>query len=287
MDVFTLYVAQGSLAAVRAGDEAIIVDAHMPTCDDLTPEHICKSLDDYLKKHKVRGLILTGLDDDHACPTGVEYILSKYEPDWVMYPTYYKDTDTASEVFAIIDRHVKRRKDSNRPLQRRSVRVDTVDSRYFTDLGRWFKGELFSPHMEDMDCSNNCSIVLKLSGLDPTGFNYLITGDTETDRWERINSIFGAALASDVMAAPHHGAKSGVHPHTLLLVSPHTVLISAGVDNQYGHPDPTAVLAYKRVAKKVYATNMTPDGTCLFTRRVGSDFDTRLVRHSIPIAAAS
>jgi hypothetical protein len=30
MDIFTLYAGQGSLAAVRAGDEAIIVDAHMP-----------------------------------------------------------------------------------------------------------------------------------------------------------------------------------------------------------------------------------------------------------------
>jgi len=29
MDVFTLYVGQGALAAVRAGDEAIVIDAHM------------------------------------------------------------------------------------------------------------------------------------------------------------------------------------------------------------------------------------------------------------------
>jgi hypothetical protein len=67
MDVFTLYVGQGSLAAVRAGNEAVIVDAHMPECDDVTSEQIEKSLDHYVAKSNVRGLILTGLDKDHAC----------------------------------------------------------------------------------------------------------------------------------------------------------------------------------------------------------------------------
>jgi beta-lactamase superfamily II metal-dependent hydrolase len=90
MDIFTLYVGQGSLAAVRAGNDAVIVDAHMPECDDITSEQIEKSLDHYLAKSNVRGLILTGLDRDHACPAGVESILTRYEPSWVMYPKVFK-----------------------------------------------------------------------------------------------------------------------------------------------------------------------------------------------------
>src|SRR6478752_7217614 len=98
MDIFTLYVGQGSLAAVRSGSEAVIVDANMPNCDDITQPQIEKSLDIYLAKSKVRGLILTGLDRDHACPAGVDSIISRYAPDWVMYPKVYKDTDAAGEV---------------------------------------------------------------------------------------------------------------------------------------------------------------------------------------------
>src|SRR5690348_2281588 len=109
MDLFTLYVGQGSLSAVRAGDEAIVIDSHMPDTDHVTPEQIQRSLDDYLAKSKVRGLILTGFDRDHACPAGVEYVLSKYQPNWIMYPKYFKDSDVASEVFAIISAHEKRR----------------------------------------------------------------------------------------------------------------------------------------------------------------------------------
>jgi beta-lactamase superfamily II metal-dependent hydrolase len=285
MDIFTLYVGQGSLAAVRAGDEAIIVDAHMPDSEDVTQEQIERSLDSYLAKKRVRGLILTGLDKDHACPAGVESILSKYQPDWVMYPTYYKDTETASEVFRIIVKHEKRREKTAYPMKRNSVRVDKVDSRILPGLATCFTLELFSPHMDDMDSSNNSSIVIKLTGLDPSGFSYLVTGDTETARWETINRIFGKYISVQVLAAPHHGAISGMHAGMLLSVNPDTVLVSAGVDSSYGHPHGRAISAYQRIAQHVFATNAGPEGTCLFTRRVGNTFETRLVRHFDPVAA--
>jgi beta-lactamase superfamily II metal-dependent hydrolase len=285
MDVFTLYAGQGSLAAVRAGDEAIIIDAHMPDCEDVTQIQIEQSLDSYLSKKKVRGLILTGLDKDHACPAGVESILTKYQPDWVMYPTYYKDTDTASEVFRIIVKHEKRRERTAYPLKRKSVRVDNVDSRILQGLATCFTFELFSPHMNDMDSSNNSSIVIKLTGLDPSGFSYLVTGDTETARWDTINRIFGRYISADVLASPHHGARSGMHAGMLLSVNPNTVLISAGIESSYGHPHSHAVEAYQRVARHVFATNAGPEGTCLFTRRDGNDFKTHLVRHFERVAA--
>jgi beta-lactamase superfamily II metal-dependent hydrolase len=285
MDIFTLYVGQGALAAVRAGDEAIVIDAHMPNCDDVTQDQIEQSLNYYLSKKTVRGLILTGLDKDHACPAGVESILTHHEPDWIMYPTCYKPSDTASEVFDIIDEHEKRRKKTSHPFARKSVRVDNVDSRNLTGLARYFTFELFSPHLEDMDSSNNSSIVLKLIGLDKTGFSYLITGDTETERWDSICRYFGDYLSSAVMAAPHHGSTNGVNPRALLHINPHTVLISAGVDNSYGHPDGAAVKAYRAVDKYVFCTCTPPDGTCLFTRRVGSGYETRDVQHFDPVAA--
>jgi beta-lactamase superfamily II metal-dependent hydrolase len=287
MDIFTLYVGQGALAAVRSGNEAIIVDAHMPTTEEVTAAQVEQSLSDYLRDSLVRGVVLTGLDGDHSHADGVETILTNHEPDWVMYPKCYKDTECAKQVFDSIERHEKRRANTAHPLRRHSVRLDRLDSRFLTGLADNFTFELFSPHIEDMDSSNNSSIVLKLVGLDATGFSYLITGDTETERWDTINRLFGKYLRTDVMAAPHHGSKNGVNAATLLHVSPNTVLISAGVNSQYGHPDPVAVRAYQAVAEHVFSTNATPDGTCLFTRRLNSDFDTRLVRHAdAPLSAS-
>jgi beta-lactamase superfamily II metal-dependent hydrolase len=259
----------------------------MPQCEEVCQEQIEQSLEHYLAKSKVRGLILTGLDMDHACPAGVESILANYEPDWVMYPTYYKDTDAASEVFKIIDRHVTRRQRTSRPLVRKSVRVDTVDSRRLIGLANNFTFELFSPHMDDMDSSNNSSIVLKLTGLDPMGFSYLVTGDTETERWDGINRYFGKYLSAPVLAAPHHGSRNGVNAKTLLLVKPSVVLISAGVGNSYGHPDGVAVQAYREVWAQVFSTNADPGGTCFLTRKVNDKFDTRAVGHFARRAASA
>jgi beta-lactamase superfamily II metal-dependent hydrolase len=288
MQLLTLYVGQGSLAAVRADNEVIIVDAHMPDIEDhVTPAEIEASLDVFVGDRIVRGLIITGLDRDHACPYGVESILTRYEPDWVMYPKYYKDTDAASDVFATIASEVKRREETQHPLVRHSVHVNNVDSRILSGLATHFTFELFSPHMDDMDSSNNSSIVLKLTGLDATGFSYLITGDTETERWDNINKYFEKYLTSSVMAASHHGSRNGVNAKTLLAVNPNTVLISAGVENSYGHPDSVAVHAYQQVAKHVFATNSTEDGDCLFTRQVGQDFETILVGHSEGVATAN
>ena len=66
VDILTLYVGQGALTGVRVGNEGIIVDAHMPETDHVTPEEIQQSLSIYFRDIVVRGLILTGFDADHA-----------------------------------------------------------------------------------------------------------------------------------------------------------------------------------------------------------------------------
>lgn len=274
METLTVYIGQGELGVVRHGGEAVIVDSRWPA--DVA-EDIERQLQTFLKNQNVVGLALTGFDNDHADPFGVDWILEAYEPDWVMYPKYYKDTDNATAVFNAIRKHERRREGTNHPLRKVSVRLDTLDSRFLHDLSNFFEYELFSPHIEDMDNSNNCSLVLKLSGIGEGGFAYLVTGDTENARWETITRFFGDGLKSDVLSAPHHGSKNASHPKMALLVSPNTVLISAGVDNQYGHPDSQALKIYERVAEHVFQTNIE-DGVSLYTKRKDDDFETLLVK---------
>lgn len=271
MEVMTLYVGQGNLAILRHDTEAIAVDTRWlaEEADDI--ESIVAR---FLQGRDLVGIVLTGFDDDHADPVGLDWLLVNYAPDWVMYPKYYKHTENATQVFNVIGRHERRRKATPRPLQRISVRLDRLESRYLDGLVKEFRLELFSPHIEDMDNSNNCSIVLKVESNGPGGFSYLVTGDTENPRWDRIVELFGDALDADVLAAPHHGSKNAAHAGMALRVSPNTVVISAGVDNQYGHPDRKAVTLYLRVADHVFQTNVNA-GASLLTKRVGSDFLTR------------
>ena len=49
------------------------------------------------------------------------------------------------------------------------------------------------------------------------------------------------------------------------LIKPHTVLISAGVDNKYGHPDSEAIKLFKSHAKEYFATCWGEGGQSLKT----------------------
>ena len=281
MNILTVGVGQGAMAIIRHANEAIIVDSRIPPCDDSTVAIVKEILAVSLKGHFVKGLLLTGFDDDHSDIVGASIILRKYRPDWVMYPKYYKDSREAKRVFALIDEEEKLRGGTSTPLTRFSVRLDQLAKRHLSGLSDNFDFELFSPHIEDMDCSNNCSIVVKVTGRGPRGFSYLVTGDTENDRWETIARLFGDQLKSHVLAAPHHGSRNATHPASLLRIAPHTVLISAGVDSQYGHPDPNALNVYGRVAKYVFSTNME-GGVSLLTQPGPNEITTTL----IPCAAA-
>jgi beta-lactamase superfamily II metal-dependent hydrolase len=285
MDIITANVGQGALAIVRHQGEAIIIDSKIPPADDLTVAYIKELLSLALKGHCVKGFMLTGFDDDHSDIAGSSIILRKYRPDWVMYPTYYKGTRESELVFKLIDEEVEERRRSANPLQKVSVRVDRLDSRMLSGLSTKFTFELFSPHSDDMNCSNNCSIVLKLTGVGPAGFSYLITGDTENDRWEKINKFFGSSLKSHVLAAPHHGSRNAAHPASVLNVEPHTVLISAGVNNQYGHPNREALRVYSAVAKHVFATNVH-GGVSLLTKPGLTELTTVMVRSLAASATA-
>lgn len=276
MQIITVNIGQGDLAIIRHNSEAIIVDSRIPPSDDDTVAYAKGMLATYLKDYYVKGLILTGFDQDHSDATGVAIILKKYRPDWIMYPKYYKDSEEAKAVFKVINEEERLRANTNNPLTRYSVRVDNVNSRILAGLSSNYELELFSPHPDDMDTSNNSSIVLRVRGKGLGGFSYLITGDTENDRWENINRIFGDALRSDVLAAPHHGSRHSTNAETILHIQPNTVLISAGVDNPYGHPHSEVVRAYGEVAKHVYSTNVK-GGVSLITSKGVDDFITKLI----------
>lgn len=287
MQIITANVGQGALAIVRHQGEAIIVDSNIPAAGDDTVAYVKELLAVALKGHRLKGFMLTGFDDDHCDVVGVSLILRKYRPDWVMYPTYRKDTKEAGRVFAVINSEVAARKNSSCPLRKESVRVDNVDSRQLSGLSDKFDFELFSPHIEDMNSSNNSSIVVKVFGRGPRGFSYLVTGDTENGRWKTISRLFGGSLKSHVLAAPHHGSRNGAHAGAILNISPHTVLISAGVDSEYGHPHPQALRAYAAVGSRVYSTNME-GGVTLLTEPGRTELTTTLIsRQALDRAATA
>ena len=150
MQIITGNVGQGALAIIRHQGEAIVVDSNIPPSDDDTVAYVRELLVYALKGHSVKGLILTGFDDDHCDVVGVSLILRKYRPDWVLYHDLLQGQQRGvKEVFEIIDGEVTARRGSTSPLERKSVRVDNVASRRLAGLSNKFDFELhFSPHID-------------------------------------------------------------------------------------------------------------------------------------------
>jgi beta-lactamase superfamily II metal-dependent hydrolase len=248
VNIYTLNVGQGQFVAVAGDKEAMIIDTYVPLNPANDVVNIKAALATILEGKRLLGLMVTGFDSDHFNEVGIKIVLNKYRPNWIMYPKYFKKTDTANACFAAIEAF-----EAAGRFTRYSVSLSKNDTRFYNELSAEFYCEAFSPHAEDMDSSNNCSLVCKIKERH-TGRGYLVTGDTENDRWASITRIFGSAISADVLAAPHHGSKNGISAGAMKLIQPHTVLISAGVNNQYGHPDTEATNLFGVHAQKYFAT---------------------------------
>jgi competence protein ComEC len=225
------------------------VDTYVPLNPANDIVNVKGALASILQGKELVGLVVTGFDADHFNEVGMKIVLNKYRPNWIMYPKYFKETQTADACFSVIKSF-----ESQKPFTRISVALSKNDSRFYNTISTEFQFEVFSPHSADMNSSNNCSLVCRVKEL-ATGRTYLITGDTENDRWSSIVKYFGKSLASDVLAAPHHGSKNGISEDAMALINPHSVLISAGVNNQYGHPDTEATKLFGVYSEKYYSTS--------------------------------
>ena len=109
--------------------------------------------------------------------------------------------------------------------------------------------------------SNNNSLVLRLTYGD---ISFLLTGDIEEEA-ERYLARTAASLASDVLKVGHHGSNSSTTPGFLKAVQPRWAVISAGADNQYGHPHPNVIGRLEETVGAENIFNTANQGTIHFS----------------------
>lgn len=248
MTIYTLNVGQGQFVIVTGKTDAIIIDTYVPLTTQQKITNVKGALATALDGKKLVGLMVTGFDSDHFNEVGLKIVLNKYRPEWLMYPKYFKQTDEANACFKIIEE-----KTVTSPLMRLAIRLSDSTKRFYTTLSSEFDFEIFSPHHADMDSSNNCSLVCAIHEK-ASRTRYLVTGDTETGRWDSLVRYFGSQMQSLILAAPHHGSRNGITEPAMSLIRPHTVLISAGINNSHGHPHSEPVRIFNKYATGVHCT---------------------------------
>ncbi len=101
---------------------------------------------------------------------------------------------------------------------------------------------------------NESSCVLRIEAGEQS---LLLPGDIEGGAERRLLQMHGAALASDVLIAPHHGSGTSSSAGFLQAVQPSVVLYSAGYRSQFGHPVKEVVARYEGLGAVPYNTALS------------------------------
>ena len=101
--------------------------------------------------------------------------------------------------------------------------------------------------------SNNMSGVLKFV-YGKTSF--LFTGDTEAPAEKYYVKRYDNFLNVDVLKVGHHGSISSSSPDFLLKTKPKISLVSAGIQNKFGHPSSIVMNRLRIVKSKIYRTDI-------------------------------
>lgn len=99
---------------------------------------------------------------------------------------------------------------------------------------------------------NTASLVARLVHGETS---FLLTGDAPSSVEMYLTGIYGNGLKSDILKAGHHGSDTSSAAAFLAAADPEAVVISAGCDNSYGHPD-------KEVMNRIEALGAEPLETC-------------------------
>jgi beta-lactamase superfamily II metal-dependent hydrolase len=102
----------------------------------------------------------------------------------------------------------------------------------------------------EFDSENDNSVVMRLQAGNTS---FLLTGDASADAENSILTA-GVNLKSNVLKVGHHGSRYATTNAFLNAVSPSTAIISAGINNSYGHPHPETIERLLSHGVTIYGT---------------------------------
>ncbi|HSM54930.1 MAG TPA: DNA internalization-related competence protein ComEC/Rec2 [Candidatus Sulfomarinibacteraceae bacterium] len=162
-------------------------------------------------------IVATHPDDDHVA--GLPGVLDRYDVDLLLTNGAPAGSNRAYDVLL-----------QNAEAQATTVRRPQPGERWQTGDGVTLTFLHPGPVPLESDNDNSVSFHLNYGA-----FSLLLTGDAES-AGERAMLQQGQPLQAMVFKAGHHGARTSSNDFFLEAVQPQIVVISAGADNQFGHP---------------------------------------------------
>jgi competence protein ComEC len=90
----------------------------------------------------------------------------------------------------------------------------------------------------------------------------LLTGDAPKGVEEYLARTYGEQLNVDILKLGHHGSDTSTSQALLEVTTPEYAIVSAGLNNRYGHPHPDVIDRTERVGATIY--ELATEGTVSF-----------------------
>lgn len=244
-------VGQADSILVQQGSSTMLIDAGNNDDSELVVN--------YLRKNgvkKIDYLVGTHPHEDHI--GGLDKVIEEFDIGKIYMPRATSNTRTYEDVLKAIK--AKKLKTSS-PTPGTKFNIGDAEC------------TIFAPNGKEYEDLNEYSVVIKVVYKENS---FMLTGDAEgTSEKEMIAKGFN--LSADVLKLGHHGSGSSSTKAFLDKVNPKYAIVSAGKDNDYGHPHKATMDKMKSRGIKIYRTDesgtivCTSDGkTIKFSVKSGS-----------------
>lgn len=229
-------VGQGDSILIESEEKNLLIDAG-------TPES-CDFLIKYLKSQnikKINSIIITHPHDDHI--GGIAKIIKTFPIDSLYSPKVIHTNESFKNLVNVLKE------------KKLNINVLSTNKSNNIDLGKNTNIEIFSPSNELYENLNNYSPIMRISYGETS---FLFTGDAEEEAEKEVLKN-NYNIKSDVLKVGHHGSHTSSTKDFLNKISPKIAIISAGLDNSYGHPNQSTLNKLKERNIKIFRTD--EDGT--------------------------
>lgn len=187
-------------------------------------------------------LVLTHPDNDHI--SGLLHVLADYKVENILWTGVVREASVFEKWQELIG------KEGARIIIARAGQEIIVNGVSLKVLFPFesLEGELVKD-------ANNISIVLR---LDFGENSFLFTGDVYESTEKKLAER-GVAINSNVLKVAHHGSKTSTCEEFVAKVLPEIAVISAGLDNSYGHPHEQTLDTLQKYDITIFRTDLQGD----------------------------
>ncbi|OOB78609.1 MAG: hypothetical protein BEN18_06700 [Epulopiscium sp. Nuni2H_MBin001] len=234
ISVHFLNVGQGDAIFIDYGTFEMQIDAGDNSSGDTVIDYITPFVDGDLDY-----LVATHMDADHI--GGADDVLYAFNVANII------DSGETNKTTQTYERYLTAREAEKaiyKPDEDMTIKIDDDLTFRVIDTGDNFSDE------------NDNSVILEMTYCDT---KILFPGDMETKAEE---SFLPLANDIDILKVAHHGSRTSSSDALIAKLKPDYAVISAGLNNQYGHPHAETLDTLKKYNVKVYRTDLDGNIVC-------------------------